>query len=648
MSYNILRQSELLERIGQQVGSTVERQPPFTLVLGSGFSYGIIPTTAEIVRRDLSWWKWCQRHETGGPTPKEFFDQIKSRDDDEAKKEAKAFWERVHKAQHATSKEKFELDGQGVVTDATLGEAYRFALSSACTPGLNTPHEVRRYFGDMIRRAGNRLNPAHLFLASIIAERRTRRLFGTIFTTNFDPLLQRSLQLVNAPYFVSDRPETLQYPDDDDIADAVHLIHAHGSIYRYLLLNSPAEIEKFALANQSKLQEYFRKHAVLIIGFSGWDDAITRALRTVDQFDHNLYWCDRSADPDKSSLTPEARDLLKKHANAFYVQIKSADDLMVQTHRELIGHALPRVFREPILTSRDQLDLCDLSGVKVSPPTTPTTTSSPGDKAEEFDLGLEVEAVRKNLDAAQDLFIGKTVTNKAAMLAAEVRQRLSTASDLFLSGKYAEAIPHFDFVLANAGTLDSQARAATTFRRGVAYSERRQEGDLERSIADFSAVIDMPGVSRELKVRATVNRSAVYAERGEPQDLQLSTDDCDTVINMPDASPDQKAKALTNRGINFGKRASEGDSDRELNDYTAVIQMEDVPADDKATAYHNRAVFYLERGKPGDIELARSDANAAMRIPEVSDAVIRSAQRILDIAAEREAPTRPGPETSPS
>lgn len=205
-------------------------------------------------------------------------------------------------AQSSAAKERFTLAPDGLPTWETLGEAYRFALCPQCGPGLNTPRDVRAYFGDLIRRAGNRLNPAHLYLAATIAEQQTRRLFGTIFTTNFDPLLQRSLQLVNAPYFVSDRPETLQYPDDDDVADAVHVIHAHGSIYRYLLLNSPAEIERYAKANQNKLQEYFRKHAVLIVGFSGWDDAITRALGSVSQFDCNLYWCDRAGDPDKSSL----------------------------------------------------------------------------------------------------------------------------------------------------------------------------------------------------------------------------------------------------------------------------------------------------------------------------------------------------------
>ncbi len=621
MDYKFLKQADLFERISQRIPKTADKppHPPFTLILGSGFSKGIIPTTAEIVRKDLPWWKWCQRADITGAMPNDFLSLKDTRDDAPAKAEAKVFWERVHNAQPTPSKEKFELGTDGLPKKEMTSEAYRFALSAACTPGLNSPNMVRRYFGDIIRRAGNRLNPAHLFLASIIAEKKFRRLFGTIFTTNFDPLLQRSLQLVNAPYFVSDRPETLQYPDDDDVADAVHVIHAHGSIYRYLLLNSPNEIEKFAVANQPKLQEYFRKHAVLIVGFSGWDDAITRALKNVDQFNLNLYWCDRNSDPDKSSLTADAREILKKHANAFYVPIQSADALMVQMHQHLTGHTLPRIFRHPILAARDQIDLCDLTDVKLPRSAEPSPSILVDGKSvgsanspEDVDLGNEVQTVRKRLDDAQDLFTGKTSTDPTAMLAAQVRQRFAVASDLYFSDKYAEALPHFDFVI-NANVLGLAEQALAQFRRGFAYSQRGQAGDVERAIADFTAVIEMPDAPAEPRAKAHVNRGINYGMSG---DLDREIADYTAVIEMPDAPAEQRAMARVNRGIDYGKGGLAGDLELAIADCTAVIDMPDAPAEQQARACIIRGITFGQRGQAGDLELAIADYTALIDMPD--------------------------------
>ncbi len=613
MGYTILKQTELFE--------CISKNPPLTLILGSGFSYGIIPTTSEIVREDLPWWMRCQRKDENGPTPDDYHNR-KEKDPafaSHSKAEAKAFWERVlvcHNRQPVDKKKPIVLNADGVPDNDSIGEAYRFALSAICTPGLSTPHDVRRYFGDTIRRARNRLNSAHLFLASIIAEK--PRLFRTIFTTNFDPLLQRSLQLVNAPYFVSDRPETLQDPDDDDIADAVHVIHAHGSIYRYLLLNSPAEIEKFAAANQPKLQGYFRKHAVLIVGFSGWDDAITRALKNVDQFNYNLYWCDRNSDPEKSSLTDDAREVLKKHANAFYVHIKNADDLMVQLHLHLTGHTLPFIFREPILAAREQLDLCDLTGVKLPRRIESSATSADGKSVDsasvidDFDIGNQVQSVRKRLDDAQDRFTGKSPADPDATLAAEVRSRFDIATDLYLSYKYVKALPDLDFVVTNFKLLDPAERALARFRRGVAYGERRQKGDVELAIADYTAVIAMPDAPLEQRVKSRINRGNVYGQSTQAKDVKLAITDYTSVINMLDAPSEQRAQAYINRGITYGKR---GDLKLAMADYTAVIEMTDLVAELWAIAHLNRGFSYSQSM---DVERAFADYTCVIDMPDAT------------------------------
>jgi tetratricopeptide (TPR) repeat protein len=641
MDYRTLSQTELFERISQGSSKGNGKSPPLTLILGSGFSYGVIPTTAEIVQKDLPWWMWCQ----DGPTPERYRKTWQVPDDLPTKANACAFWERVltfHSRQPEKDRVPIKLDGDGVPDKDSVGEAYRFVLSSVCSPGLCQPDDVRRYFGDMIRRAGRRTNPAHLFLASIIAAR--PHLFGTIFTTNFDPLLQRSLQLVNAPYFVSDRPDTLEYPDDDDVVDAVHLIHTHGSIFRYLLVNSPEEIERYATENQAKLQEYFRKHAVLIVGFAGWDDAITRALAGVKKFARSLYWLDRSGSLESSSLTPAARGILEKHDNAFYVPIKSADDVMVQWHQHLTEHALPRLFRDPILVARDQLELCDLNGVRVSRPGRSPSASADGkgnassDGGEDVDLGNEAQAVGKRLDAAQDLFTGKTSTDPKAIRLAEVRQKFAAASDHYLSERYEQALPDLEFVVLHADLLDPAERALARLRRGVAYGESRETANLERAIADFTAVTDTPDAPVDLKAKARLNRGYAYNLRREEGDVEREIADYTAVIDMPDAPPKQKAKARVNRGFQYGQRREGRDVELAIEDYTAVIDMPDAPAEQKAWARNYRAITYGQRGDAGDAEREIEDYAAVIDMPDAPADEKAMARANLELL---EKPTKP-------
>jgi len=57
-------------------------------------------------------------------------------------------------------------------------------------------------------------------------------------------------------------------------------------------------------------------------------------------------------------------------------------------------------------------------------------------------------------------------------------------------------------VIADSDVLDDSEKALAFFRRGLAYTKRGQEGDVERAIADYTAVIEMPDASAEQKTKA--------------------------------------------------------------------------------------------------------------------------------------------------
>jgi tetratricopeptide (TPR) repeat protein len=135
-------------------------------------------------------------------------------------------------------------------------------------------------------------------------------------------------------------------------------------------------------------------------------------------------------------------------------------------------------------------------------------------------------------------------------------------------------------------------QATARLRRGVKYY---QQGDFERALSDFSAVVEMRDAPMKLRDWALVLRGVTYGQQGE---FELAISDSSVVIAMTDAPVELRATALVNRGVIYGQQ---GDIERALLDYSAIIVMTDAPVDQRAIALFNRGVKY---GPQGDIELA--------------------------------------------
>jgi tetratricopeptide (TPR) repeat protein len=156
----------------------------------------------------------------------------------------------------------------------------------------------------------------------------------------------------------------------------------------------------------------------------------------------------------------------------------------------------------------------------------------------------------------------------------------------------------------------SRARSASTdqatarLRRGVKY---HQQGDFERALSDFSAVVEMRDAPMELRAWALVLRGVTYGKQGE---FELAISDSSVVIAMTDAPVELRARALFNRGVTYSKQ---GDFERALSDISAVVEMRDAPVDQRARALINRGFTY---GQQGDIERNLSDYSAVVEMPD--------------------------------
>ncbi|MBE3064720.1 MAG: SIR2 family protein [Spirochaetes bacterium] len=547
-----------------------DKSPRYTLILGSGFSFPIIPPGG-LMLSDIVWWlylrenarspEYCEKWGTG-EVPIDY---------------RKELWAQVHEA----SGESFGL-GDGLPADSppdNLARAYQALMSAGCPRALCDPARRRQYLRDVVRRAGSRINPAHLYLASILRAQDTWD-FGvpfcrTVFTTNFDPLLQRALQLADKLYFMSDRPYVLEAPEDDR-HDAVHLVYTHGSVHRYFLVNSQSEFLETGERNASVLHPYFRRHGVIVLGYGGWPDATMAALSQCETFDGNLYWCDRHPAQDAHNhLRPEVVALLRRKAGtAFYVPIAGADEALQALHQGLGLGSAPDFLVHPVrqLTSR-------LSAITVTP-----SEPAAGEKVEPMS-GLEdlLTHTLQRLEEAEGVF--ESPREPAAVVA----KRMSEALMLALRGEFDSAIATLTTVVEDPNAPAGQ-KAGALLSRAEAWEKK---GELDREIADYTAVVGMADAPAGQKSKALFNRGVAWGEKGEP-DKAIA--DCTAVVEMVEAPAEHKAKALINRGVAWSRKGEQG---KAIADYTAVVKMADAPAEVKAHALNNRGAAWVMKGDQG-------------------------------------------------
>jgi tetratricopeptide (TPR) repeat protein len=182
-------------------------------------------------------------------------------------------------------------------------------------------------------------------------------------------------------------------------------------------------------------------------------------------------------------------------------------------------------------------------------------------------------------------------SNLAMTLCSEITAKISDG-DFETAERLIKELVFADPSSAKSASIE---QATARLRRGVKY---HQQGDFERALSDFSAVVEMRDASMELRAKALVLRGVTYGKQGE---FELAISDSSVVIAMTDAPVELRARALFNRGVTYSKQ---GDFERALSDISAVVEMRDAPVDQRARALINRGFTY---GQQGDIERELSD-----------------------------------------
>jgi molybdenum cofactor biosynthesis enzyme MoaA len=130
-----------------------------------------------------------------------------------------------------------------------------------------------------------KLNTAHLCLAALVKEGYVDR----VLTTNFDPLIEKSLALQGC------RPTVYDFaaPPHEFAADAVasrSLFYLHGRSDGFLLLNTESEVNSLAKSLGPLFKDSNRARAWLVVGYGGGDKPVFSQLKGLGSYEYGLYW----------------------------------------------------------------------------------------------------------------------------------------------------------------------------------------------------------------------------------------------------------------------------------------------------------------------------------------------------------------------
>ena len=170
-----------------------------------------------------------------------------------------------------------------------------------------------------------------------------RRYFNTIFTTNFDDLLNEAFHLFADRKFNDDERDLMRpivCAHDSSVkcisvtSERPKIIKLHGDYLFDDIKSTEQETESLEENIRNKFVEFCKDFGLIVVGYSGNDrsvmDVINRLLKNDDYLKNGLYWCIRKED----DLSEELRKLLWKE-RVYFVYIDGFDELFAELYKEV-------------------------------------------------------------------------------------------------------------------------------------------------------------------------------------------------------------------------------------------------------------------------------------------------------------------------
>jgi hypothetical protein len=204
-----------------------------------------------------------------------------------------------------------ETDGLAEWLRETGREALKYSdILQLISPDPATRRDyLAKHFG------GIEPGPTHERLAELAA----RGLIKVFVTTNFDRLLEHALQARGIEPVVITSGEDLRRAPRREHASC-YVLKPHGDYLQQTIRNTPDELATLELEVDAELREVFDRYGVVVLGYSGSDEAIAAAMRNRHSR-YGLYWVARG------ELAEPARSIVEAAAGRVIVRDGAAEFL---------------------------------------------------------------------------------------------------------------------------------------------------------------------------------------------------------------------------------------------------------------------------------------------------------------------------------
>ena len=159
------------------------------------------------------------------------------------------------------------------------------------------------------------------------------QIFNTVFTTNFDDLINESC------YLYSENVRPMVCAHDSEVSNVsitrkrVKIIKLHGDFLYDSIKNTPEETKRRETNMEAKLTEFGREFGLVIVGYGGRDNSIMSVLEKLtaksEYYKHGIYWCIQKG----GTLKPRVQKLMNRK-KVHLIEISGFDELMAFIHRK--------------------------------------------------------------------------------------------------------------------------------------------------------------------------------------------------------------------------------------------------------------------------------------------------------------------------